>query len=130
MSEFKPYKTKWLKIDLIQNPKDFAVNKNYAPTRQKSMDKQVVKERIIPHFPARMGSTANSLSSDGSHDNDLPFQYIMKNFKEGKKEIKSLSSQTKTRRFTAEITSSIDKSSANSKQNTLIDLNSNSQLVI
>lgn len=63
MSDIKQYKTRCLKVDLINDRINFEV-KRFGTTRQKSLDKQIVKKRMIPHFPIRMGSSANSTSSD------------------------------------------------------------------
>ena len=128
MSEFKSYKTKWLKIDLYQNHKDIIV-KNCAPLRQKSLDKKIIKERIVPQFPARMGSTTNSLSSEGSHDNDLAFKYVLKDLRDESTKNCSIDSQAKTYLLTNDASSSLEKSSENSKQMTLLDFNSSSQMV-
>jgi len=121
MSEFKPYKTKWLKIDLMQNKKDIIV-KRLGSLRQKSMDKKLIKDRIIPQFPLRMGSTTNSIDSDDIHESEPAFKYDFKSSDDGKGRLDSVDDVFLKQRHTADYSSTTDKSSVNSKINAIVGL--------
>uniref|UniRef100_A0A7S3N8N1 Uncharacterized protein n=1 Tax=Euplotes harpa TaxID=151035 RepID=A0A7S3N8N1_9SPIT len=121
MSEFKPYKTKWLKIDLMQNKKDIIV-KRLGSLRQKSMDKKLIKDRIIPQFPLRMGSTTNSIDSDDIHESEPAFKYDFKSSDDGKGRLDSVDDVFLKQRHTTDYSSTTDKSSVNSKINAIVGL--------
>lgn len=115
MSDLKQYKTKCLRVDLVSNKNNFVIKK-FGASRQKSLDKNIVKTRMIPLFPIRIGSSVNSNDSDECVKIDLNSKGEASSIDEGKPMDYSQNNSSKTRRDTTELSLSSNNSSSLSKK--------------
>jgi hypothetical protein len=120
MSDPKGYQTKYLKVDLASNKQNFVI-KRFGTSRQKSVDKQVVKTRMIPHFPIRMGSTVNTSDSDEGSKTDAICHLDVKSNDDQASYLLSNEVQSKSRRNTTDRSDSTNNSSVLSKKANLLE---------
>jgi len=120
MTDFKSYKTKWLKVDLTANNKSLVIKK-LGTSRQSSMDKKIVKDRIIPQFPIKLAASTNSIDSEDIPENEYFEKLEFKSSDEEKTRVDSNDARLKTGRLTTEYSSSTEKSSVCKKRISLTD---------
>lgn len=125
MSEYKPYNTKYLRINLTKDSKNLIVRRPNS-YRQKSLDKKLGRDRTIPYFPVRIASLPGSIDSEEVPEMEPIYTDEHKSGDDRQTRFNTDENSSKTGRFTHDGSYSTDKSSAGGKK---IAINDSSYLL-
>jgi hypothetical protein len=85
------------------------------------MDKKIIKDRMVPHFPIKVVSTTISIASEGIPENEVYEKFEYKSNNEEKTRFDSVEASSKFGRLASDFSSSTEKSSVSKNRISLTD---------